>query len=167
MRIIEYFSCDRPAYWLGEIGKSDWSAGQYLYQLLYENKLGDVAGENPKVFMLTDQDALLSFCTYTQKDDIQPTVLTPWIGFVYTFPKYRGHRYAGKLFREIEDLAKTENVADIFISTDHVGLYEKYGYEIYQVMRDRNGELSRVYRKQIYDQHNHDTDGHTAGGGSL
>ncbi len=149
MEVIEYFACDRQEHWLGQIGKSDWGAGQYLYDLLSEKKLSDSVGENPKVLLLTDGDELISFCTYTEKDDIQPTVLTPWMGFVYTFPQYRGHRYVGKLFQEIENLARAENVQDIYISTDHTGLYEKYGCEFYQMMSDIHGAPSRVYRKHV------------------
>lgn len=46
-------------------------------------------GEKSRVMLLVDGDDLISFCTYAEKDDIQPTELTPWIGFVYTFPQYR------------------------------------------------------------------------------
>ena len=91
MQVIDYFNCDRPEYWLSQIKKSDWGAGQYLYKLLSENKLKNVVGEKSKVLMLTNGDELISFCTYAEKDDIQPTELTPWVGFVYTFPAYRGH----------------------------------------------------------------------------
>ena len=149
MQIIDYFNCDRPEYWLCQIRKSDWSAGQFLYELLSENKFKALVGESSKVLILTSEDELISFCTYAEKDDIQPTELTPWIGFVYTFPAYRGHRHVGRLFLEIEKLAKAEGVQDIFISTGHIGLYEKYGYEFYQMMNDINGESSRVYRKHL------------------
>ncbi len=149
MQVIDYFSCDRPEYWLEQIKKSDWSAGQFLYELLCENKFKDTVGEKSKVLMLVNNDELISFCTYAEIDDIQPTELTPWIGFVYTFPRYRGHRYVGKLFEEIERLAKAEKVQDIFISTNHIGLYEKYGCEFYQMMNDMDGKPSRVYRKRI------------------
>ena len=149
MKVIEYFKCDRQEYWLDQIKKSDWGAGQFLYELLSENKLKDAAGENTRVLMLTNGDELISFCTYAEKDDIQPTDLTPWIGFVYTFPQHRGHRYVGKLFQEIEKLARAENVHDIYISTNATGLYEKYGCTFYQMMNDMDGEPSRVYRKHI------------------
>lgn len=149
MQVIDYFNCDNPEHWLRQIGKSDWEAGQYLYKLLSENKLKSLVGESTKVLMLTNENELISFCTYAEKDDIQPTELTPWIGFLYTFPEYRGHRYAGYLFQEIEKLAKAEKVEDIFISTNHTGLYEKYKCEFYQMMKDMNGELSRVYRRHV------------------
>ncbi|MDE7363314.1 MAG: GNAT family N-acetyltransferase, partial [Ruminococcus sp.] len=139
MQIIDYYKCDRQEYWLRQIKKSDWRAGQFLYELLSENKFKNTVGEKSTVLMLVNDDELISFCTYAEKDDIQTTVLTPWIGFVYTFPEYRGHRYAGKLFLKIEKLAKAENIHNIFISTNHIGLYEKYGYEFYQIMNDMEG----------------------------
>ena len=49
MQVIEYFSCDRPEHWLCEIKKSDWSAGQFLYKLLSENKFKNAVGEHSKV----------------------------------------------------------------------------------------------------------------------
>ncbi|MCX4339568.1 MAG: hypothetical protein OSJ72_07970 [Lachnospiraceae bacterium] len=36
MQVIEYHNCGRREHWLEQIKKSDWSAGQFLYQLLYE-----------------------------------------------------------------------------------------------------------------------------------
>lgn len=149
MQVIEYHNCDRQEHWLEQIKHSDWSAAQFLYELLKENKFFDMVGEKSRVMLLVDGDDLISFCTYAEKDDIQPTELTPWIGFVYTFPEYRGHRYQGMLFQEIEKLAKAESVREIYISTDKIGLYEKYGCEFYQMMNDMNGEPSRVYRMRL------------------
>ena len=89
MRVIDYDSCGQQEYWLNEIKKSDWRAGQYLYKLLRENRFRDAVGEKSKVLMLVDEDKLVSFCTYAERDDIQPAALSPWMGFVYTFPQYR------------------------------------------------------------------------------
>ena len=149
MRVIDYDTSDRKKYWLEQIGKSDWGAGKFLYELLSKNTFKETVGESSKVLMLVDGDELISFCTYAEKDDIQPTELTPWIGFVYTFPKYRGHRYFGKLLEKIEELARADKVQDIFISTNHTGLYEKYGCEFYRIMDDIEGEPSLVYRNHI------------------
>lgn len=99
--------------------------------------------------LLIDRDELISFCTYAEKDDIQPTDLTPWMGFVYTFPEHRGHHYAGLLMNEALKLAKADGMSEIYISTNHVGLYEKYGCEFKTEMTDMNGEPFRVYVKRI------------------
>lgn len=149
MNIIEYFSTDNKEYWLSKIKESDWGAGQFLYELLKKQKLKEYVGENTKVLMLVDGENLISFCTFAEKDDIQPTELTPWIGWVYTFPHYRGQRYVGKLLSYAEALAKTDGIHSIYISTNHNGLYEKYGYKFFKMMKDMHGEDSRVYVRYL------------------
>lgn len=149
MEIIEFFSTDNKEYWLSKMKECDWGAGQYLEKLLREEKLKQLVGESTKVLMLVDGDNLVSFCTFAEKDDIQPTDLTPWIGWVYTFPAYRGKRYAGKMLGHAEALAKEAGIKNIYISTNHIGLYEKYGYEFFQVMKDIEGEDSRVYVRRL------------------
>lgn len=137
MEVIDYFSSDKQEHWFAEIGKSDWGAGQFLHTLLANGELQNIAGENAKVLLLVDGDELVSFCTLSEKDDIQPTDLTPWIGFVYTFPQRRGKHCVGKLFDAIAKIASSEDFSQAYISTDHVGLYEKYGCEFYRMMNDR------------------------------
>lgn len=149
MNIIEYFSTDNKEYWLSKIKESDWGAGRFLYELLKKQKLKEYVGENTKVLMLVDGENLISFCTFAEKDDIQPTELTPWIGWVYTFPHYRGQRYVGKLLSYAEELAKTDGIHSIYISTNHNGLYEKYGYEFFKMMKDMHGEDARVYVRYL------------------
>lgn len=151
MKIIEYFTSEDPAHWLDEIGKSDWEAGQYLYTLLRDGRLKEVVGRTALVPLLIDEERnrLVSFCTFAPLDDIQPTDLSPWIGFVYTFPEYRGCRYAGRLLDYGESLATIMGKEAVYISTGHTGLYEKYGYTFLEMQEDVNGEPSRVYRKAL------------------
>ncbi len=149
MEIIEYFSSENKEHWLSEIGKSDWGAGNFLKELLETGKLKETVGENAEVLLLSEGEELVSFCTFADFDDIQPTELTPWIGFVFTFPKFRGNRHAGKLLAYAEKLAKKKGFEKIHISTNHVGLYEKYGYEFFKIMKDIDGEDSRVYIKNL------------------
>ncbi len=100
MEIIDYFTSDRKDHWLGEILKSNWSAGKYLYELLRDHKLKGLCGESTKVFMLVEGDELLSFCTYAEQDEVREPSLTPWVGFVYTFPEHRGKRLVGNLLKK-------------------------------------------------------------------
>ncbi len=149
MRVINYFESNRQSHWLNEIKRGDWGAARFLYELLRKETFFDAAGEKSKVLLLTDGDELISFCTYAEKDDIQPTDLTPWMGFVYTFPEHRGHHYVGLLMEEVERLAVKEGVSEVYISTNHIGLYEKYGCKFKTEMNDMNGKPSRVYVKNI------------------
>ena len=149
MEIIEYFTNDKKDHWLAEICKSDWDAGKYLYDLLHDNRLKGLCGESTKVFLLVDGDDLLSYCTYAEQDDVREPSLTPWVGFVYTFPEYRGKRLVGKLLKNSYELAKNDGHKNIYISTGENGLYEKYGYSFWKMMKNVEGGDSRVYRIDI------------------
>lgn len=149
MRIIDFYAGYDKAHWLSEICKSDWGAGKYLYELLRDQKLKELCGESTKVLLLIDGDKLLSFCTYAEQDDVRDPSLTPWVGFVYTFPEYRGKRRIGKLLEYAYMLAKNEGHKHIYISTDETGLYEKYGYTFWKMMKNIGGEESRVYRTDV------------------
>jgi len=130
VEIIEYFSTDNKEHWLSKIKESDWGAGQYLHELLKEQKLKQFVGENTKVLMLVDGEELVSFCTFAEKDDIQPTDLTPWIGWVYTFPNYRGNRYVGKLLSHAERLAESvPSNTDIYQLAGNISSFaDRYPY---------------------------------------
>lgn len=148
MRIIDYFEDTNQAHWLEQIGRSEWSAGELLHGWLREGTFHAHRGPRSTVLLLTDGDALASYCIYSQRDNI-PTDITPWMGFVYTAPAYRGRRLAGVLMDEVMRRAKADGYAYIHISTGHVGLYEKYGCTFWREMRDDGGEIARVYRKEV------------------
>lgn len=150
MEIKEFYCLEEDKeYWLYQIKKSDWGAGQYLYDLLRRNELKKLCGETTRVFLLTDNRQLVSFCTLAENDDVRNTGLNPWIGFVYTFPQYRGHRYMGILLEFAYEIAKSDGAKQLYISTGDTGLYEKYGYSFYQIMKDMHGEDSRIYRIDV------------------
>lgn len=135
--------------WLAKIGEADWRAGKYLFQLLSDGQFKKLCGEKSKVFLLTQSDKLISFCSFAEHDDIPDTELTPWIGFVYTFPAFRGKRRIGKLIEHIYDLAKAQGFKQLYISTDQKGLYENFGFSFLQILTDCWGEETLVYKMKI------------------
>ena len=147
--ILDYSAADRQCLWLEEIGKSDWSAGQYLYRLLRDGQFHSLLGKRSRLLLLTENDRLAGFCTYAERDEIPGDDLTPWAGFVYIFPQFRGRRRTGKLLEHVYRLAKADGFPCVYISTDHTGLYEKYGCTFFRTMRNVHGQESRIYRLQI------------------
>jgi GNAT superfamily N-acetyltransferase len=145
MEIIDYYSSNNREHWLNQINKSDWIAGKYLYQLLLTNSLKELCSTTTKVLLLFDSDNLLSFCTLAEQDDVNCPTLYPWIGFVYTFPEHRNKHYAGKLLEHAYNLSKKKGHSKIYISTNEIGLYEKYGYSFLGIMKDKHGDDTRVY----------------------
>lgn len=106
--IINFFETENKEYWLEKIKESDWGAGTFLYEIIKNGSVNELIGETSKILLLIKDKELISYCTLAEKDDIQPTKLTPWIGFLYTCPKYRGQRYSEKLLGFAEILAKKE-----------------------------------------------------------
>ncbi len=145
MKVINYFDSDNKDFWLEQLKKNDWVAGGLLVSFITENKFFEKVGDGSKILLLTDENKLISFCTYAKRDDIQNTDLTPWMGFVYAFPEYRGHHYVGKLFEEVNRLAKEQGYKEVYISTNYAGLYEKYGCEYKTRIYDSPDKSSRVY----------------------
>ncbi len=146
MEILSWYTAADPEFWLEQIGKSDWRAGRYLYRALKEDRFREQYGASSEVLLLADGDRLASFCTLAEKDEIPDTDLTPWIGFVYTFPDYRGRRLAGKLIARARETVRETGKDFLYISSEETGLYEKYGAEYRTTMKTRFGEETRVYR---------------------
>lgn len=148
MEIIDYFKSDKPGYWLSEIKKSDWQAAETLARFIEEKTFHDNLGEGT-LLLLADSDKLVSFLTFAEKDCIDDERLSPWVGFVYTVPEYRGHRYVGRLISRCGEIAAEKEITKIYVCTDHVGLYEKYGFSYIESRIDIYGGNSRVYFKPI------------------
>ena len=150
MVIIDYHKTADPGFWLDRLSRCEWTAGQYLCQQLKEGTFHQHYGEKTRLLMLTDGTNLVSFCTYAVRDEIQDTDLTPWMGFVYTAPEYRGRRLMGRLIAEVKALAREDGYEKIWISTWETGLYEKYGAEFDRILKNETGHDCRVYRMDTY-----------------
>ena len=149
MEIKELSTLDNKNYWISKIKEADWRAAKYLAELLESGDFYKLCGNTSKVFLLVEKTDLISFCTYAEKDDIPNTDLTPWIGFVYTFPQFRGKRRIGKLIEHIYRIAKKDGKNALYISTDQQGLYENFGASYFGKLKDMNGEDSLVYKLTV------------------
>ena len=147
MKIVEYFeanhSCQRLL--LQGLRQCDWNAGKFLLNLLEEQKFAETLGGPGKLFFLLDRENVVSFLTLTGQDCIATPDFTPWIGFVFTFPAYRGHRYAGLLLEHARKCAASNGFPFVFLASGHTGLYEKYGFSHWGNLPDIHGEDSRIY----------------------
>lgn len=144
MRIIDYFKDDRQEHWLGQIAQYEWRAARFLAQLLAEGSFHSTLGQGT-LYLLVDVEKLVSFLTLAERDCIDEPAWTPWIGFVHTSPEYRGRRCAGKLIDHAVSEAGQHGAEQVYICTDHMGLYEKYGFSYLENRVSVYDEDSRVY----------------------
>lgn len=143
MEIISYFQSDRQSHWLKQIEQYEWRAAQFLAHLLrtgeFHQRFSPAA-----LYLLTDGDHLVSFLTLAVRDEIDDPTLYPWIGFVHTAPEYRGHGHIGKLIEHAVQIAADHGMKQVYLTTDHTGLYERYGFAFLE-HRQSDNEIARLY----------------------
>ncbi len=149
MNIINYFEQENQAALIEKIAACDWSAAKFLAELLTKGTFNDTLGGWGELYLMMDGEKLVSFVTLTGMDAVRDENLTPWCGFVFTQPEYRGHRYAGLLLTHAERRAAQMGYKKLYICTDHVGLYEKYGYTYQENQIDIWGDDMRVLNKDL------------------
>lgn len=149
MEIVRYFESENQPALRQKIATCDWSAAKFLVELLETDRFNEMLGGWGEIFLLMDGEHLVSFLTLTGLDAVRDASLTPWVGFVFTVPQYRGHRYAGQLLAYAEDCAASMGHGHVYIATDHVGLYEKYGYTYRENQIDIWGDDMRVLYKSL------------------
>lgn len=129
-------------FFLSYLKKCDWKAAGVLAGLI---ESGNFFDPDDEILFLMDGNNIVSFLTLAHQDCINDDSLMPWIGFVYTDKRYRGRRSSELLIRHALNIAKSRGYAKVYLATDHIGLYEKYGFEYLENRKDIHGEDSRVY----------------------
>ena len=130
------------------IRKGDWRAAAFLYEMLQKDELRTRCGANTRLLLGMEGKDLAAFCTLAERDEVD-SALAPWIGFVYTFPQFRGGRRGGALIDHVCKLAGNDGFARVYVSTNEIGLYEKYGFEFLEAATDIWGGQTRVYVRRV------------------
>lgn len=72
--------------------------------------------------------------------------LTPNVCAVFTEEKYRCQGIAGCLLNMVTEDLKSKGVSPIYLVTDHIGFYERYGWEfLCMVQGDGESDVTRMY----------------------
>ncbi len=71
--------------------------------------------------------------------------LTPNVCAVYTEEDHRCRGIAGRLLdMAVEDL-RSKGISPVYLLTDHIGFYEKYGWEFFCAIQDDTSHTSKMY----------------------
>lgn len=101
-----------------------WRAGKNLAKQMRENDFSDWE----RVFAVLDEDSIAGYCTLKKTDCIPNVTYTPYIGFVFIGEAYRGGRLSEKLIFSALQYAKELRFDKVYLVSDHINLYEKYGF---------------------------------------
>ena len=149
MQILDLHNINKQKQWIDRIRACDWNAAKFLANLLEQDKFHEMLGEG-NLFLLAEEEDIVAFCTLTQKDCVDDDSLFPWICFVFTSPDYRGNRYSGVVIDYACNRAIEQGFDTVYLATDHIGLYEKYGFTYVESRMDIYNEMSRIYCRKRY-----------------
>lgn len=121
-----------------------WRAGKFLADKMRRNCFKDWE----RVIIAKEQDNIAAYCTVEETDCIPELPYTPYICFIFVGEEYRGNRLSQKMIIFAMSYLKKLGFDKVYIISDHVNLYEKYGFELIDRQSASWGE-EKIYMQSL------------------
>jgi len=126
--------------------QSKWASEQSMK--VYEDCIEHcISGPNPlpQWYLLMDEEKIIGCAGLITNDFISRMDLYPWVCAVYIEEEYRGNNYGSLLLEQAKNDAKAGGFSNLYLCTDHIGLYEKCGFNHIGTGYHPWGTSSRIY----------------------
>lgn len=127
-----------------------WASEESL--MVYDDSINrSIKTKNPLPvwYLLEDKGEIIGSCGLVTNDFISCMDLYPWFIALYIEENKRGKALGRLLIDECIKETKEIGFTSLYLSTDHVGYYEKYGFKYIGDGYHPWGESSRVYEYKI------------------
>jgi len=146
MEIKAIFQTDKLWKKLIDYGKNcSWKAGPYFAKQMEEN----IFTEWERVFAAIDGNNIAGYCTFVKNDCIPDVKYTPYISCIFVGEQYRGQRLSEKMILSVIEYAKKLKFNEVYIVSNHINLYEKYGFTKIDERKDYWNNDEKIYRRTI------------------
>lgn len=95
--------------------------------------------------ILLDNQNLIGFISIFPNDGEERKELAPWYATLYVKKEYRGKGYSKILNDAILEEAKKRGYKEIYLKTDLVNFYEKYGFKYIEKLSNEEN----LYKKEL------------------
>ena len=137
---------DRAAEWF----HSKWGVPVEAYRESMEDSFKEEA-KVPAWYLCLEEDRIIGGMGVIENDFHERKDLTPNICAVYTEEEYRSQGIAGKLLDFVCAEMKEVGIDTLYLVTDHIGFYERYGWEfLCSVQGENSPEPARMYVHYAY-----------------
>ena len=132
-----------------EYFQSKWKS---VLPIIYEDSINhciDAINPLPQWYLLEKDDEIIGCAGLITNDFISRMDLYPWVCAVFIEQNYRGNAYFTLLIEKAKFDAKIAGFEYLYLSTDHIGYYEKYGFEYIGQGYHPWNEESRIYQLEL------------------
>ena len=130
--------------------QSKWATEQSM--MVYEDCITHcitTSNPLPQWYILMEEDKIIDCAGLITNDFISRMDLYPWVCAIYIEEEYRGNAYGTILMEKAKIDAKAGGFNDLYLCTDHIGYYEKYGFEYIGTGYHPWGDRSRIYKTTL------------------
>src|SRR5690554_3596950 len=106
----------------------------------------DVEAPLPQWYLLMDDERIVGCAGLITNDFISRMDLYPWVCALYIEKDYRGNGYGALLLEKAKEDAKQGGFSNLYLCSDHVGYYEKYGFSRIGTGYHPWGESSGIFK---------------------
>lgn len=124
---------------------SKWGIDRQLY---HDSMTDSLTTDNPLprwYLMLTDADEIIGCFGLIENDFMVRDDLRPWLCALYVAEQERGKQLGAALLAHGRGEAAALGFERLYLNTDHVGYYERYGWEFMGMHLHQSDEMARVY----------------------
>lgn len=124
---------------------SKWSS---VPREVYEDSITHTGGAEdvlPQWYLLEEEGRIIGCAGLITNDFISRMDLYPWVCGLFIEEEFRGNAYGKLLLEKAMDDTREAGFTHLYLSTDHVGFYEKYGFRYIGQGYHPWGETSRIY----------------------
>ncbi|MCL2563067.1 MAG: GNAT family N-acetyltransferase [Oscillospiraceae bacterium] len=143
---------DNPAYKEQAIAyiQSKWAnrRNKAVYEDCISHSI-DAKNPLPIWYLLLDADIIIGCAGLITNDFISRMDLCPWLCALWVDKKYRGQNLGNLLIAQIKEDTAKAGFDTLYLSTDHKGYYEKYGFSYIGDGYHPWGERSRIYGCEV------------------